>query len=261
MNPTLNIRLGKQEHKYDERTLMLARFFKPDVLVPAVFDFDKNRAKFPIRMWGNDQWGDCVIAGQANHLLRLERIEQRRTINCVDENAVARYKRLTGARSPGDENDVGLVVLDAMRDWKHHGWNLGIRNYTISAYGELEPNDPAQLRAACYLLHGVHFGFSLPGAAQYMTDSGVWDYHGETGQNWEPGSWGGHLVFSKAYTKGGMKVLTWGREILVTDAFINRYADEAWAVVDSLDAWKTKQTIDVAKLQQSLSQISSRVNG
>lgn len=256
----MNVRLGKQDHVHDDRTLMLANFILPDTHVPTSYDFDKGKREIPVRMWGNDDWGDCVIAGQANQLLRLERIEQRRTIPLGDQDAIDRYKALTGSQAPGDANDNGLVVLDALRNWHHSGWISGSHNYTIDAYGELEPNDPLQLRMGVYLLHGVHFGFSLPDAAKVMTRNGVWDYNGETGPEWEPGSWGGHLVFSKAYTKRGCKVLTWGEEVLVTDNFIKRYADEAWSVVDSLDAWKSKQTIDVPALTKKLREITSKVN-
>lgn len=253
-------KLGKQGHEHNDKTLMLARFFLPEIYYPSTFDFDKGRSPFPIRMWGNDDWGDCVIAGEANQLLRLERIEQRRTLPLGDQDAIDRYKALTGAHTPGDGRDNGLVVLQAMRNWHHSGWSVGGKLYGISAYGELEPNDPHQLRMACYSLHGIHFGFSLPLAARAMTSQKLWDYKGETGPEWEPGSWGGHLVFSKSYTKRGFRVLTWGHEILATDAFISRYCDEAWSVVDSLDSWQVKQTIDVVKLQERLGQISSKVN-
>jgi hypothetical protein len=67
-------RLGKQAHKHDDRTLMLSRFFLPDFHVPSRYNFDKGKRPIPSRVWGNDRWGDCVIAGEANHLLRLERI-------------------------------------------------------------------------------------------------------------------------------------------------------------------------------------------
>lgn len=265
--PELKVRLGKQGYEHDERTLMLAKLFLPEIPIPAKWDFDKGRIPIPLRMWGNDEWGDCVIAGRANHLLRLERIEQRRTVPMGDQDAINCYKALTGSQSAGDSRDVGLVVIDSMRDWRNVGWQLdgraGVRsprNYKIAAYGELESNDHAQLRAASYLLHGIHFGFWLPRAAQGMTNSGVWDYNGQTGSEWEPGSWGGHLVYSKAFDPESMEVLTWARKVKVTNNFIDKYADEAWATVDSFDTWRIKQTIDVPKLIQTLTQISHSVD-
>jgi hypothetical protein len=248
------VRLGKQGYVHDDLTLMLARFVLSEIRVPTQFDFDKGRAAFPMRMWGND-------------LLRLERVEQRRTIALYDEDCVAEYKRLTGSQQPEDANDTGLVVLDAMRDWRNNGMETdgrkgvrSARNYTIAAYGELEPQDHQQLKMAIYAMHGIHMGFWLPVAAQRMTSGGMWDYNGEAGGEWQPGSWGGHLVFSKAYDKTGVEILTWGQKVKVTWNFIDKYCDEAWAVVDSFDTWRTKQTIDVGALIKKLTEISSRVN-
>lgn len=267
MTDVTQLRLGKQDYKYDNRTLFMARFVLPDIRVPAKFDFDKGRSPFPVRMWGNDAWGDCVIAGEANHLLRMERVEQRRTILLNDQDVIERYKSLSGAASPGDGNDNGLVILSAMQNWHNFGWMTGgidrsgnHRNYSISAYGELEVNDRNQLRMASYALHGIHLGLMLPRAAQGMTSEGVWHYEGQSGPEWQPGSWGGHLVYSKAFDPESLEILTWGRKVKVTNEFVEKYADEAWAVVDNLDSWRVKQTIDVTKLTNELSQITSRVN-
>jgi hypothetical protein len=263
----MDFRLGKGEYTHDPRTLMMTRFVLPEIRVPSKYDFDKGRKAIPIRLWGNNDWGDCVIAGQANHLLRLERVEQRRTISLVDQDVINRYKQMTGSMAPGDEKDQGLVVLHAMRHWRNNGWHLpvltksgGTRNYSISAYGELDPGNKKQLRQAAYVFHGIHMGFWLPIAAQRMTSEGVWDYQGGTGPEWSPGSWGGHLVYAKKFDEESFEVLTWGMKVKVTNEFINRYCDEAWAAVDNFDSWRVKQTIDVAKLRQQLQQISSKVD-
>lgn len=264
---------GKREHVADPRTIRLRAFFVPNLFIPEIFDFDKYRAKFPLTAWGNTEWGDCVIAGEANHLQRLERIEQRWTVPISDADAVEHYKAMSllqfghAPEEPGDQYDQGLVVLYNLRDWKNNGWTLpgrsGVRNtrsYQIAAYGELDPDDPAQLRSAIYLLHGAQFGFSLPRAAQEMTNDGVWDYNGQTGPEWQPGSWGGHLVFSKAYDHETIEVLTWGLKVRVTNAFIERYADEAWAVVDTFNSWRVKHTINVPELMKKLYSITDKVD-
>lgn len=260
MTDLSQFRLGKQEYVPDPRTMMVARFLAPEIRAPVKHDFDKSRAPFPVRMWGNDDYGDCVIAGEANHLVRLERVEQRRTIALEDIDAINRYKNLTGTSSPGDANDRGLVIIDSMRNWRNNGWQTPYvdRSYKIAAYGELDPHDGDQLRRANYALHGIHLGFWLPRAAQHMGN--VWDYNGESTPEWKPGSWGGHLVYSKAYDKDTIEVLSWGMKIKVTTSFIDRYCDEAWAVVDNFDSWRVKQTIDVEAMKAKLSQISSNVD-
>src|SRR6059036_52839 len=96
-------RLGKQEYMHSPLTLRLARYILPDIHVPEIYDFDKTRKPFPFRVWGNDAWGDCVIGGRANHLLRLERVEQRRTIPLFDHDAVSLYQQMTGSQAPEDD--------------------------------------------------------------------------------------------------------------------------------------------------------------
>lgn len=254
------LRLGKGEYKHDERTLMLARYVLPDIRIPAKHDFDRGRSPIPVRVWGNNDYGNCVIAGEANHILRNERVEQRRTVKLSDDHVINRYKLLTGTQSPGDSNDNGLVVLHTMRDWRGNGFTVDKRNYSISAFGELQPEDDKQLRSAIYLLNGIHMGVWLPRAAQAMTNNGLWDYNGETGAEWAPGSWGGHLVYAKKYDEDSVSVLTWGKEVKVSNSFIHKYCDEAWGVVDNFNAWKTRQTIDVEKLKKYLRDIGAKVD-
>lgn len=257
------VRLGKHPYKHDERTLQLARFFKTDaVAIPSSFDFDHNRKPFPERMWGNDAYGDCVIAAEANNELRLERVETWQTVSIQDGDAINRYKHITGCEQPGDERDTGLVILDTMKDWRGNGFKTAYkgRDYKIDAYGELDASNPEELRAGIFLLHGIHFGIALPAAAQKMTNQGKWDYNGESGAQWEPGSWGGHCVYAKRYTNSSIYVLTWEMEIEVTNPFIEKYADEAWGVVDSLDAWRSSSHFDVAAMEAALRSISTKVD-
>lgn len=251
------VQLGKAQYVHDERSLMMAKFVLPAVHTPERFDFDHDRYPFANPMWGNDHYGDCVIATESAHILRLQRIESRRTPKVFSSDAIARYLKLTGGQ------DNGLEIIMAMRDWHNSGYDTAYknRNYKIAAYGELDPEDGLQLRTSCYLLHGIHFGFWLPTAAQAMTRNGIWDYQGQTGPEWQPGSWGGHCVYSKKFDPDSMSVLTWGREVQVSNSFIQKYADEAWAVVDSLDPWrKSDMILDVSRLEKELAQITSKVN-
>ena len=258
------LRLGKKDYKHDPRTLHVVRYMTPDIHVPAKFNFDKGRAPFPDRMWGNDEYGDCVIASRANAQIRIERVEQRRTLKMVDDDAISEYKRMTGCQEPGDSNDTGLVMLDAQREWKNTGWSMTMpphHHYDIAAYGEIDPSSRQDLRASIFMLTGIHFGFALPEAAQQMTDEGVWDYQGQSGYEWRPGTWGGHAVYGFAYDPDSITIKTWGQNVKVTNNFIEKYCDEAWGIVDNLDSWRVKQTVDVAKLTNELRQISSSVNG
>lgn len=270
MGKPKEFRLGKQEHVFDERTLRLGAFMAAEIIRPGRYDFDAKRAPFQLSPWGNDSWGNCVKVAEGNQLVRLERLEQKRTLKLTTYHVVEEYKaevmRQFGVQtnSPGDVNDSGLVMLHNLRNWRKVGWPLDFtkkkgdtRQYHIAAFGELESNDPEQLKNAIFLLHGVQLGFWLPRAAQAMTRKGTWDYNGETGPEWAPGSWGGHAVYSKAYTPENIEVLTWGMKVRVTDKFIAKYCDEAWAVVDSFDHWRGHSEIDVQAIIKHLHDVGA----
>jgi len=164
---------------------------------------------------------------------------------------VDKYFQLTGGQ------DVGLNMLDTNRDWRTNGWNIPVsgktRNYKIEAFGELYVKNPKQLRQGIYLMHGIQLGLSLPVSAQAQTNQGYWDV--TTGPGSEPGSWGGHAVYATAYDFSNIYVYSWGMKIRVTDAFIAKYADEAWVAVDSMDKWR--EALDVPALKKILHDIGA----
>lgn len=260
------LRLGKQNYRFDTRTVRLAAFLDVPlgVTIPKSYDFDAKRSKLPLGLWGNDEYGNCVLVGRANQLVRNERIETRRTAPMTTQMVVDEYKRLTGTVSPGDPYDSGLVVLQALGAWRT-GWNIPNmykkgRTYGIEAYGELAKTDREQLRAAAFLLNGIQFGIGLPRTAyQQFRDGQAWDDTGTDAAEAQPWTWGGHLVYAKSYDEGGFKCITWGQEVYMTNRFIERYCDEAWAVVDKLNS--ASKYIDVAKLMKYLRDIGARVGG
>ena len=255
----MKMKLGKQAYKPDDRTVKMAKFMDLTVKAPGKFDFDHGRKPFPSKVWGNDAYGDCVFAAQMNELLRVERIETRHTLPATDEDVVRTYQALTGCRAPDDANDTGFVMLDALNWWRNTGWmisaNEDYNQYKIAAFGELDSGDHNQLRLGIYLLHGIQLGFALPRTAQQQTRQGFWDVTDGPGS--EPGSWGGHAVYAKRYDNGHVYVKTWGMEIKVSNAFVDKYCDEAWVIVDSVDKWRKHDALDVDKLMQYLDQIGA----
>ena len=263
------MRLGKREYRPDERTVKLAAFLDPVEPVPAVFDHDKGRSPFPISSWGNDQYGNCVIAGRCNHTLRIERIERRNTPNISPPDVVEEYKRESmrqfgqAPQTAGDPYDQGLYVLEALKDWRGDGWPVlptrrskKARQQTIAAFGELNRNDREQLRAGIFTLHGVQMGLSLPrSASTQLRNKQAWDSVPTDAWENQPGSWGGHLVYCKRYDEGGIYCLTWGKEQYMTNAFVERYCDEAWAVVDNIE--RADRALDVEALIKYLRDIGA----
>lgn len=249
------LRLGKKAHEPDPKTLRLADLLAPaETWVPNTYDLDAKRKPMPLGLWGNDQFGDCVFVADANQLVRLERLDTRKTVPITTEMVTDAYRAATGCVSPGDANDSGYEMIQRQRE-RRAGWALpvykGGRTFSIDAFGAL-PSDSSTLRAAAYLLGGIQLGLWLPMSAADQINAGqAWDWvDGPRGQS---GSWGGHAVYVKHYDSGGMWCITWGREQYMTNRFITAYADERWAQVDKIESHS--RYLDQQKLRDYLTNL------
>jgi len=240
------VKFGKLPYQYDPRTIKLGSLIRPDIRAPSKFDFDKSRFRIPLDALGSDQFRTDVLAAQAHQVIRMGRLREHRTISVSTTTVLDRYHKLK-------EFDQGLTALEAFRYWHRNPWKAG-HGYGISAYGELDPLDSVQMRAAVFVLYGIFIGFWLPLAVKEMEE--MWDYSGQTGKNWKPGALGGTLCYCKAYDQEGYEILAWGRKIRVTNEFVEKFSDEAWAVIGELDS-TTTQVVDTAGLATALESRSS----
>jgi hypothetical protein len=235
---------GKLEHVWDARTIQFADFMRDPVPIPTTFDFDKGRTEFPLSAWGSERQKCDVVASQANQLLRFGRIEEKRTIPLESQDVIRRYRSLARVKKSGDENDIGLSALNAMKRWQKQGWMLKGRNHKILAYGELDPRERDLLRTAIYFFRGIHLGFWLTRATSMLT---TWDFTGEIGEDWKAGTLGGCLAYCKAYNEFGYQILYQGKTIFVTNEFVDQFSDECWVCIEEIDYW-IRQALDIEKL-------------
>ena len=254
----MNYQLGKLPARQDARTLKLA-----DVLqialppVPDSFDNDAGR-NIPNPMFGNDVWGDCVIAGRAHMTRRFESVEQGACIPISDSEVLHEYWREQGAAPssrkrfcktvedwPSQPNN-GLVMLDSLKAWRA-GWPACGENYSIYAFAGVDWHNRDQVRAAIFLLGGLYVGIALPISAQNQE---VWD--ADDSPNGAPSSWGGHCVYIPAYSPDGLECVTWGARKKMTWAFWDKYIEECYAVVDNRDSWLSNSPVDIEKLDAYL---------
>ena len=54
------------------------------------------------------------------------------------------------------------------------------------------------------------------------------------------------------YTKSGPVCVTWGRKQQMSWAFLVKYCDEAYAIIDAIDTAKKKRGLDAGKLDAFL---------
>ena len=259
----MNYKLGKLQPKIDNRTLKMAMLFKDRAIppTPEKFDVDADGLSTTIGnpMFGNDKWGDCVMAARAHMTRRFEYFEQRKRLPITDAEVLNEYWKEEGSTAGGcltsllhKKPDNGLVILNSLNAWRK-GWTAANNKYNIYAFSAINWLNHDEIYAAIAFLRGACIGVALPISAQKQD---VWDVDNST--NGQPGSWGGHCVYLKAYDKttGLITCVTWGDIKQMTQAFANRYLDEAYAVVDDRDKFVPNSPVDVPTLDNILKEIT-----
>lgn len=266
--------LGKLAAKVNRKQLLFATFMnvpKTDP-VPNVSDFWAKRAKFPSKSYGNRQHGCCTRASQAVLATRMERIEQRRTLDIAEEEVLRVYYEMTERLYGG--GDTGAYETDALDDWRRADRtfkDVKGRPLTIDAYVRVNHIDQIEIRRAIHLAgaHGVKLCFALPLAWSSTELTEPWDApaDGRFIGNYEPYSWGGHSMTADAYNKQGVRVLhTWfdGDKTVQSHQFVTwagmAYCDEMYVVIDSVNAWRKRaedQGFDMTNLVDAVNSVSS----
>lgn len=244
-------KLGKLPKKVDARTLQLKSFlmYKNLPPLPDIYDVDSAFANFSNNhMFGNDTYGDCVIAGRAHMTLRFEEFEENKLLPVTDSEVTTEYFKETGGF------DSGLVMLNSLNEWRKSGWTVAGKTYDIHAYAEIDKNNHNELKYTVLLLRGAYTGFSVPQSAIDQFDAGKsW-----TVVNGSP-IIGGHCVYIKAYNATGPICVTWGRDQQMTWGFWDTYFDEAYGVIDNRNIWCDPATdpLNLTELDAQLAEITS----
>src|ERR1051325_9203429 len=243
-------KLGKASPKADKRNFQFAVLLKAPPPTPAQFDFDLQHPGIPTPMFGNDVYGDCVIAARAHLTLRFEDIEQGSVLMITDKAVLREYFKESGGP------DSGLVILDSLNEWRQQGWRPTTKpkTYKIHAYAQIDPSNHDEVKAGIFLLTAAYIGLALPNSAKAQIHTGQpWDV--VSGPDAKPNSWGGHCVIIPGYNAKGPVCVTWGQKQQMTWAFFDKYCDEAYALVDEVNVKKGKKGIDVQKLMEYLNSL------
>lgn len=222
-------RFGKKPARRDERNFKFAALLAVSPKLPAAYDFDEHYVAVPTPMFGNDTHGDCVMAGRAHQTLRFEYVEQHELLKITDRDVLREWHKENG------NTEDGLCVLDSLKEWRSRGWLVAKNTYKIKAFAELDRGNHAEVKKAIVMQFGVGLGLTLPyGALPQFQAGRAWDV--VPGRDGKPDPQGGHYVYCPGYTAAGPVCVTWGRKQPMTWRFFDRYADEAYVVIDARDS-------------------------
>jgi hypothetical protein len=197
---------------------------------PATCDY-RNAAQAALsQMYGNDQLGDCVIAGMA-HLVGLMTGNASGNPFIYSNDQIIGLYSAIGGYVPGNEStDQGCDEQTALNYWENNGAlppNTTDPSGAHKIAGWLAVNgaDPVECRAALWLFENLYFGIELPDAwinPSAPSASGfTWDVAGAA----DPQN--GHCVVGVGYDGNGITIDTWGMTGTMTNAAVAQYATQA----------------------------------
>ena len=216
---------------------------------PAARDWSqKNGVDTLYQMFGNDQYGDCVIASLLDKFLTWS-AQTGVSLPLTTQDALDGYQRF-GGWDPNNPvaTDKGCVMLDVVARLLREP--LG--GQTIKAFVHVNPRNLELMAAALEFFGGLWLGWDLPLAWQ---GADVWDVSptGSTSGIWQPRSWGGHATHAPLWSPGLAGVITWTEHQPCTLPALPVYCSEAYALVSDhlwaiLTSSRCPAGIDVQRL-------------
>jgi hypothetical protein len=209
-------------------------------------------------MLGNDEWGDCAIAGPL-HQIMLNCAESGTSVSIDTDAALRNYSEITNFdenAGPSGENptDNGTSIDAMAKAWLKTGLaDSDGKRHKIVAFVDLNPGDTRELWTAMYLFGSVGLGFALPDSAQDQTaNREAWDV--------VPGAniVGGHYVpaFNKLSTEMNCGV-SWGNPQPFTTRFYRTYNNQGVVALDEemLTNMRSLEGFDDAQLRDDIRQV------
>ena len=190
---------------------------------PPAISYQGPAASALAEMYGNNQLGDCVIAG-GYHALGVWTGNSSGNPFVADPAQVLADYEAIGGYVPGQPaTDGGCDQATAFQYWMGLNGGKGFADGSILAgYGSLDGTNRNQIESAIFAFESCTFGVSLPD--EWVSQIGTlqpgftWDVAGDA----DPES--GHDFIGVGYNERGVVICTWGMIGLVTWAAVAKYA-------------------------------------
>jgi hypothetical protein len=240
--------LGRQPADPTQPKLRLRR--TGTVQAPETCDWLSQVARWG--MLGNDQVGDCTMAGAAHVAMAVDKYGQNRDLTITDQQVLTAYSAVSGYNPADPATDVGATLQDALNYWRKQG----LVGNTIAAFAFIDPQDLELVRACIAVFGAVYTGFNVPQSAMEQFNHGQpWTVTGRTRML------GGHCVPLGAYTPDTFTCVTWGQTQTMDLGFYRRYFDEVAVPID-LDWMRANGTspagLDVAALNTDFTALTGQ---
>ena len=246
----MRLKYGKLPFVASHKDFLFSKYRTPSPLPPRPPCYGRETAVADYGMLGNDQVGDCAIAGPM-HLAMIWTAAAGNPVTFTTQSALAAYSAIAGYDPNNPETDVGCQLRDVLEYWRTTGFTDAAGNiHKIGAYLNIQPQDMQSIDEAMYLFAGVVSGFEVPASMQdqFAADQPLTVVSGSPIE-------GGHCMPEAGLRDTYIPGLTWGAVAQITLPFHAAYCDEVWAVIsqDELNGnGASPEGFDWAQLQADL---------
>lgn len=202
-------------------------------------------------MLGNDQYGDCVLAGAGHETMLWNKTAGKDVIVDTPEALLA-YHDITGFDPKDPSTDQG-TDMELAAKWRRNTGILDTKSnrHKVAAYLDITAGNRDQLEHAIYYFGMAGIGIQFPQSAMDQFNSGKsWTVVANSPIE------GGHYIPAVGYDSKYVYVVTWGKVQRMAWSFYQKYCDEAIAYI-SQDALKNGQTIDGFNYIQLIADLKS----
>jgi hypothetical protein len=217
------MKFGKHPARRLLKTLPLSNYANMGALaVPAVHAWERA---IDYGMLGNDEVGDCAIAGFKHLEMNWQAVANAGTPYVVTtEQTLADYSAITGYNSADPTTDQGTDLITALNWYKTKG--------AIAGWASVDLQNVDLVKAACYVFGGLYIGFNVPQSMADEINNGIdptWKYLPKDKASGE-----GHCVSPLGYGRSGFALCSWGKIYRPPWDFWMAWVDEAFALVSPL---------------------------
>lgn len=217
----------------------------PTVPVPCVTEQPDGT---PWGMLGNDQYGDCGVAGLEHGFMADAAITGITETPATTEQATSYYLTY-------DNNQDNGVVLSAYLGYVRQ---KGYYGRTVSAYAPVGVHDIPTMQfcidAYGFAYTGINVTQAMMDAVQSSSSGWSWTSQDAAG---EP--IGGHCIPVVGYDDASLYAVTWGQVIAISYPAWHAISSEAWAVLtgELLAKGGDNRGVNLAALQSDLNRLAN----
>lgn len=212
------MKLGLKTPTYSAADFHFSTYRTVDIPVPDNFGFYTKVAAWG--MLANDEYGDCMPAGQDHAELTFPTLGGTPSPPIAATNTLADYFAMNRVKPgpAGGDSDQGTDPRVGLNYHRKIGMidSRGVR-HKLAAWTALEPGNLTELAQAAYLTGAAGIGINCPESAQDQFPTGYWRV--VAGSPIE----GGHWIICVGRHNGYYVCITWGGVVLVTAAFLRKY--------------------------------------